>query len=195
MYSFQHMMRWANKLDVSLLVSIIINKLKIELRDNLVFNLNFSLNNYSETKMDELLNLLNDTAKKEKLDLKIDVDNSLLLELNLKLSASYVDNMFVKFVVMEKYFYKLLKGDNNMVMDFSKHNLGKLYVLHALETANYHVGNNTFCIILNGKKYEMKACNRVKRYHAKVVTFDEAKYCSDMDTDRKENKKRLVLKR
>lgn len=195
MYSFQHMMRGANKLDVSLVISIIINKLKVELRNNLVFNLNFSLNNYSKNKLDELIILLKESAEKEKLDLKIDVDNSLLLEPKLKLSASYVDNMFVKFVMMEKYFYKLLQGNNNIVMDFSKHNMTRLYVLHALETANYHVGNNTFCIRLNDKEYEMKSCNRANRYHAKVVNFDEAKYCSDIEIDRKENKKRLLLKR
>ena len=195
MYSFQHMMRGANKLDIGFVVSIIINKLKVELRSNLVFNLSFYLSDYNKARLNELVNMLGLSAEKEKLDLKIDVDSSLLLEPKLMISASYVDNMFVKFVMMEKYFYKLLKGNNNIVMNFDKYNMDRLYVLHALETANYHVGNDRFIVKINDFECEIKSCNRVNRYHTKIVSFDEAKYCSDIEKDRKENKKRILLKR
>lgn len=195
MYSFSHMIRNASNMDVDLLSAIIINKIKIELVSKITYDLNVALGNYNTHKLDELLDSLRNRAKDEKIELNIDVDNLLIFKKELNIRANYVDDMFLKFMIMERYFYKRIKYNTDSVLDFKQFDLNRLYTLHALKTAYYEAGVKDFYVRLNNKNHKLKASNMASRYYNKIITMEEVKYSKKIEEQRKENMTKHLVKK
>ncbi len=189
------MIRNANSMDIDMLSTIIISKIKNELVSKIAYDLNIPLGNYKASKLKVLIEKLKAKAKEENIEINIDVDNLLLLAKELNIHANYIDDMFLKFMIMEKHFYNSINNNNNIIMNFESLNMGRLYTLHALQTAYYQAGIDEFYIKLNDKNYKLKSHNMSSKYYNKIITMEEAKYSKQIEEQREENKKRNLVKK
>ena len=92
------MIRNANSMDIDMLSTIIISKIKNELVSKIAYDLNIPLGNYKASKLKVLIEKLKAKAKEENIEINIDVDNLLLLAKELNIHANYINDMFLKFM-------------------------------------------------------------------------------------------------
>ena len=194
MYDIRDYQKKRDLANIGYIVDMIIDSIKSNLKYNVIYKNNFIITGFNE-QISNIIELLKAEAEIEDIDIDVSVKFIPTSSSNIVVSTSKKNNMFLKFMMLEKEFYNKICNDGNILLDMKEIKISNLYVLHALQTALYHAGYDNINIKIKENVFELNAANKVKTYVPKVALFDMVKYNNLIEQDRKDNLSNKIKKK
>lgn len=194
MYDIRDYIKKKEEENIWCVVDMIIDDLIQNLEFNTVYKNNYFITGYNN-KLDIVLHYIKEEAKNNNIDIKLDIHYIPTSSVNIIVTSSKINNMFLRFMNKEQELYNIIKDEKVDLFDVKSNELNRLYILHALKTAFYHAGDDYVRLLYNDKVVRTNASNMVYNYLPKVVLYDMVKYNSVIENERLDNiKKKLLIK-